>query len=87
VCQQLHLLRLEQLEPRVVAQHRARGPRRLHAERRAVQLHHLGTLAPPADVVAHCTRAASAAVSPLVHAAGVSLGFGLPLLFSVLLSA
>jgi hypothetical protein len=53
--QQLHLLRLEQLEPRVVAQHRARGRRRLHAERRAVQLHHLGALAPPADAVAHCS--------------------------------
>lgn len=95
--QQLHLLRLEQLEPRVVVQHRARGRRRLHTERRVVQLHHLGALAPLADVVAHCTRAASAAVSPslrvggsiegVVHAAGVSLGFGLPLLFSVLLSA
>jgi hypothetical protein len=52
--QQLHLLGLEELEPRVVAQHRARERRRLHAERRAVQLHDLGALPPAADAVAHC---------------------------------
>jgi hypothetical protein len=67
---QLHLLRVEQLEPRVVAQHRARERRRLNAERRAVQLHHLGALAPPADAVAHCWT-----LSPTADGFGARLEF------------
>jgi hypothetical protein len=67
---QLYLLRLEQLEPRVVAQHRARERRRLHAERRAVQLRHLGALAPSADAVAHCRT-----LSPTADGFGARLEF------------
>jgi hypothetical protein len=53
--QELDLLRLEQLEARVVPQHIGRRRRRgLHAEGGAVQLHHLGALALAPDAVPHC---------------------------------
>jgi hypothetical protein len=51
--EQLHLLRLQQLEARVVPQHVGGGRGRLDAEGGAVQLHHLGALALAPEAVPH----------------------------------